>query len=252
MPIDPSPSNHRLWDGCLPILAFFIAATSLSILLQILTARERWNEEGHADAGDRRRASSLHIRRRVQHAATGLLFVGLSYTGIPLRAGSAMLFVGAGLLYALHRARLRSDRVRVLYLRLFGSLLRPREVAGDPPGALYFLLGTAVVALFLPARSARCAVLCLSLADPAAAVAGTILGGPTLGDDRTTVAGSAACLMVSTAVALLMGFSPVTAIGTAMASTLAEAVAPKVKMDDNFLVPVGAGIALWALEGAVV
>lgn len=226
------------WGGWATLL-FFLASVVLVVLLQVVTAQSGGDGAAAASASVDR--GSLHIRRRLQHSFTGIVFWALSYV-IPPFTGAIMLLIGATALGAFHVARLRSDAAQELYLRLFGSLLRPHEKHGLP-GAFFFLLGTASVTLLCPIDEARLAVLCLSLGDPAAAVVGTSFGGPKFAK-HASLGGCLACFGFSFCLGLLLGFSWKAAGIASTAATVAEALGGIIRIDDNLLIPLSVGFAL--------
>jgi len=231
----------------LKILFFFLASAVLVILLQVATAREGGNDSACSTAGSANR-SSLHIRRRLQHASTGGVFWALSYI-IPPVPGAFMLLLGAATLGVFHIVRLRSNAAQDFYLRLFGSLLRPHEMHGLP-GAFYFLLGTAFVTLLCPIDEARLAVLCLSLGDPAAAIVGSSFGGLNL-VAHASLGGCLACFSVCFCLGLLLDFSGRDAFMASAAATVAEATAGFVGIDDNLFIPIAVGFAMRIGRGNV-
>lgn len=248
----PSPTNNSArptglssgWD----LIALFVVSAILIILLQVLTAR--WirsastSSPGSSTPEESKERSDLHLRRRIQHASTGLAFVSLSYLIPPIPAAIMLLIVAAAL-FALHRLRLRSDAAQEVYMKLFGALLRPHERT-SLPGAFYFVLGTAI-SLAFPIDIARLSVLCLSLGDPVAAIVGTTVGGPRLfGDERTSWSGSLACFVTSFVLGVgVIGFDAMESSVAAISATLAEAFAPRIGIDDNLLVPIATCLGLW-------
>mmetsp|Transcript_1738 Transcript_1738/g.4130 ORF Transcript_1738/g.4130 Transcript_1738/m.4130 type:complete len:258 (-) Transcript_1738:108-881(-) len=250
----PSQTNNSVrpagLSSGLDLIALFVVSAILIILLQVLTAR--WIRSaststpspGSSTPEESKDRSDLHLRRRIQHASTGLAFVSLSYLIPPLPAAIMLLTVAAALL-ALHRLRLRSDAAQEIYMKLFGALLRPHERT-SLPGAFYFVLGTAI-SLAFPLDMARLSVLCLSLGDPVAAIVGTTVGGPRFfGDERTSWSGSLACFAISFVLGVgVMGFDAMESSVAAISATLAEAFAPRIGIDDNLLVPIATCLGLW-------
>lgn len=223
------------WD----LISLFALSAFLIILLQILTAR--YIRQRSASAGTKQDRTDLHIQRRIQHAATGLVFVAISYIIPPLPA-AIMLTVADVALYALHRARLRSESAQEIYMKLFGALLRPHERT-SLPGAFYFILGTAA-SLAFPIKVARLSVLCLSLGDPVAAVVGTTIGGPKLIGGKSW-SGTLACFTVCFVLGYgIMGFNPTCSTIAGLCATLAELFSSIVGIDDNLLIPISTCLGL--------
>lgn len=227
------------WD----LIGLFVLSAFIIILLQILTARYIRQRSGINS--NKQERSDLHIQRRVQHAATGLAFVGISFMIPPLPA-AIMLLVAAAALYTLHRARLRSEAAQEIYMKLFGALLRPHERT-SLPGAFYFVLGTAA-SLAFPMNVARLSVLCLSIGDPVAAMVGTTMGGPKLLEAELGAkswSGTLACLAVCFVLGNgIMGFNPTDSAIAALCATLAELFSSSIGIDDNLLIPISTCLGL--------
>ena len=231
------------------LIGLFALSAVIIILLQILTARyiRQRSATGGAGGGtnsSKQDRSDLHIQRRFQHAATGLVFVGISYI-IPPFPATIMLLVADAALYVLHRARLRSEAAQEIYMKLFGALLRPHERT-SLPGAFYFVLGTAASLVF-PINVARFSVLCLSLGDPVAAIVGTTIGGPKLIGGKSW-SGTLACFAVCFVLGYgIMGFNPTGSAIAALCATLAELFSSIIGIDDNLLIPISTclGFTIW-------
>ncbi|DBA01889.1 TPA: hypothetical protein N0F65_006037 [Lagenidium giganteum] len=120
--------------------------------------------------------SDLHLRRKLQHAVTGLMI--FAATGaFPAPTAVIVLLCCAGCFYMLHALRCASETVDRLYLSWFHGLLRREEIQKSVlPGAFYFLIGCAVVLTVFTTSIARLAILHLSLGDPAASLFGTLYG----------------------------------------------------------------------------
>jgi dolichol kinase len=135
-------------------------------------------------------ALEKEAKRRWQHALTGHALVQVSYML------SKDVCIGLLLLGALGMVYLRFFQSE-LYYRLFENLLRVDEMQnGRLPGAFYFLVGTALTALFFPMATARYAVECLSLADPAAAWIGGSISSPRV-HSSASVVGCLACFVTA-------------------------------------------------------
>ena len=146
-------------------------------------------------------SGGLHLSRRIQHAGTGLVILGISHVTPPYPVGLGLLSIATLAFHRLHSWRVRDEAWDAWYLERFGSLLREHErgeweeeeggsAGGGPrkgrrrrrrtdpalPGAFYFLLGATASAFLFPAAVARASLLVLSVADPAAGLAGTFFG----------------------------------------------------------------------------
>ena len=251
--------------------------------------------------------SRIHVSRRIQHASTGLAFLAVSHVIPGYPAGFCLLSLATAAFYCVHRRRLLDEAWDAWYLARFGALLRdhergerergadgggggasPKDRSGkaarqgktswktppELPGAFYFLLGTAVSTVLFTTPIARTSLLVLSLADPAAGLAGSWLSGRglnipwrslvrpgrggTAGEGGPTVAGSAACAATAAACTYAYirpaggGAVPLASrlvVGAVAAATEAAAggvVVPGLGWlpDDNLLIPLAVGAVL--------
>lgn len=189
-------------------------------------------------------------KRRWQHAVTGHAFVLASYV-LPLWICLPCLALGAaGLVY------MRFCRTE-LFMKSFGPLLREHEKQGHQlPGALYFVVGTALAAALFPIGTARYAVECLSIADPVAAWAGqsaSALGiNFRIRGSSATLAGSVACFVTAWIIGYLYlaneedwnGDEPSRTRWRIVAGAAACCVSEAVPFgNDNLLIPLATGAA---------
>ena len=193
-------------------------------------------------------------KRRWQHAITGHLLVQISYV-LPLLVSIGALVVGAiGIAY-----------IRwvypILYIQVFGSLLRSEEIDKERqrrlPGAFYFLCGTAITAAIYPLKEARYAVECLSFADPMASWIGQLQPIPKF-HTKASVAGCTACFVTAYLIGLLyLETESTTTTTTGLVSTkrqvlvgaLACMVAEALPFgNDNLLIPIVTGAAVTYLR----
>jgi dolichol kinase len=167
--VDTDPDTIITLSNALAI-AFLM---SLVILLQVLVSRQP-----QLLLTDR-----YHVRRRLQHALSGLLCVFLFSQLAPLQPplGNTIATAGAtgGWLFLLigHRLRLAWPAVNARLMALFGPLLREHE-RDHLPGAFWLLFSYSVV--MYCRRSYPIAVLAmlyLAVGDPVAGLVGTRWGG---------------------------------------------------------------------------
>jgi dolichol kinase len=177
--------------------------------------------------------------RRAVHAASGLL--GPLALRFPGRSAGFVLFGGlAALALVLEMGRRVAPAVRRGVDAIGGPLFRPEEARGVS-GPTTLAWGYAVSWwLFAPAVAAT-AIAVAALADPAAALAGRRFGRGA----PKSLAGSAACAVVSAAVLLVAGAAAPAVVAGALVAAIAER-APWPGAD-NVLVPLAAGAALTLL-----
>ncbi len=149
--------------------------------------------------------------------------------------------------------------VRLLFLKLFGFLLRPHELETRRlllNGASYVLISACLCILIFPKVIAVTAFSVLILADIASALVGKAWGSRPFLDK--TAEGSlafflAACLTVG-ALGIWLG-APwsyfVAGFCGAAAGTVAEAASIRLRMDDNLSIPLSIGAVMWLLDWVV-
>lgn len=145
--------------------------------------------------------------------------------------------------------------VRRIFLQLFGSLLRPHELATDRlflNGATYVLISACLCIAIFPKAIAVTAFAVLILSDIASAIVGK-LWGRTLFLDKSAE-GSLAFFLVGCAVVVVLGLALkapwsyfVSGIAGVVGGTLAEAGSIRLRMDDNLSIPLSIGATMWIL-----
>ena len=229
-------------------LIIMTLAPAIVIFLQIIIS-----SNSKIDAASSSTSSSLHYRRRIQHVLTGLIFYTLSFY-LPFVVASLLLIICTGVFYALHFFRSKSNAIQNVYMKFFGPLLRDHEkCVFTLPGAFWFLFGTMVTVIIFPMDIARTSLLCLSFGDPIAAIIGINVGGPGIvistkrKSSGKTLSGSFACFCICYLVSYkCMGGSDLRLwLLTGYTAAMMEAIASYISVDDNVLIPVGTGAAIW-------
>lgn len=170
----------------------------------------------------------------------------LSYAfGLQRRTLLVLLCVLGAVAVGVELARRRMPRVRLLFKRATGPLLREHERKGWS-GATWMLLAFIAVVALAPRAAAIAAMWAVAVGDAVAAVVGRALArrrellaaarGETVPPRRgKSVAGSTACFVATLVGALwLAGLTPAVSVVVAFAATLAEW--PRVPLDDNLRV----------------
>ena len=230
-----------------------IGSIALVLCIQYFTALSRLGESlskhGHS-AQTLAYYSKLQLRRRFQHMSTGMTFYFLSFF-LPRNVCSMLLLVATLLIFCIHTSK--KPNVRQWYLDRFSSLLRPEEMK-SLPGAWYFLLGSSFLSMFPPLDISRTCLLCLSFADPAAAIGGILLSNrnpsPKGGWYKTKTFSGSLCCFVATFI-IVISQSPtmdiVEAIITALSCSILEGLICKIPiLDDNLVIPLGTAATLWS------
>ena len=206
--------------------------------------------------GRKEMGEGLHLARRAQHAATGLLFYALSYTELGYRyrfQGVATLGICSLGVYVIHRWRLSNPAVRDFLAKTYSSILRERELKGGIPGAFFFLLGVSLAGLIMLTMNDdaegllawRLSLLYLSLGDPVAAIMGTLFATPG-GKGKKSFIGSLYCFLICAACTYFEDGSEdiVFAIIGGLIGAYAERL--DAVADDNLIIPVVSTMALLA------
>ena len=240
-------TTNFLSDNANNIGVVALAAIATTIALQFLVS---------GSIQYRTRTEGLHLARRLQHATTGLLFYGISYTILGEKNWHiitiGILFFFALVVYQIHLWRLRNDRVRKFLAEAYASILRERELKGGVPGAFYFLLGTACALTIADVyesitgdvramKAVRLGLLYLSLGDPSAAIFGSLLASK---KDEKSIIGSLTCFFVCFACSILETRDLNLCVAGALIGTFSERYSV---YDDNLSIPVVSTIGILIL-----
>lgn len=216
---------------------------------------------------------SLHVIRRLQHAATGCIFVYASENLLDPTQTSLTLLSCSLLFYGIHRLRLALPQLNDFLVKHYASLLRPDEAAGKLPGAFFFLAGSTLCSVAYEKHIFHLAVLLLSFGDPCAGLVGTLYkhraayehrAGPEgrglVAAQGKTAVGSLACFVACFATTFVVEHwschadnkrtALVTALYGACVGSVAERADLLLRVDDNLAMPVIAGALLTAIERA--
>ncbi len=191
-------------------------------------------------------AADLHIERRLFHIVSGSVF---PVAALFMEEGLFLLLLLAATAAVVvsDAARLLIPSVNRLFQRLFGRLLREREVY-RVPGASYILLGTLGAFAIFPWEVAVLAVLFTSVGDPIAGLAGVrapgwrVFGKSPVGTAAMAIAGLGIAGLLHTAGEISFGWPVV--VGALVASVVE--LLP-LRVDDNLRVPLVSGAAMVAL-----
>ena len=183
------------------------------------------------------------VRRRVFHliAASATTLLALA---IPPPAYLTLIGAGALLALALDSARPRAPALNRLFLRIFGSMLKPAEVT-EISGATWFLIAAFFAFHFYGPAAAVPALLFIAVGDPAAAIVGVRSPGPRWrGKSPLGGLGFIAAALAAWAALCALGLGA-WSWGIIAGAIIAAAVelAP-IPLDDNLTVPLIAGGAI--------
>jgi dolichol kinase len=183
--------------------------------------------------------------------------VHLASVGIPLAAllldKSSMVIALASLallLLLVDYLKLRHQGFKAFFVSAFGELLRRHEKQGGITGSTIVVASAALTIFLYRQEIAIAALLFLSLGDSMAALVGRKYGRIGLVCGRTlegSLAALVSCLFVSTVLLILTpvfhwNLTPFALFAGSVVATLAELV--DMPLDDNFRIPILAGLAM--------
>lgn len=180
------------------------------------------------------------MARKGIHAALSLGAAGVVWRLNPMAA--AVVLAAATLVALTVEVARRSSAGAARTFARLTPMLKDRE-GRRLTGATTLAVGFTVAALLLPGTPALAGILFAGLGDPAAALAGRRWGRVRYPGGKSVV-GSAVFLAVATAAGLLLGLSPVVAVGAAAALTAVEAIS--LGVDDNLYLPLVGAAAVAA------
>lgn len=170
-----------------------------------------------------------------------------------------MLWVAGGFLTSailMESSRKISPRANQVLMRAFGKVAHPYE-RHSVNSASWYALALMLLALFVPPVGCAVGVVVLGFGDPFAAIIGRRFGRTRLPGGRS-LEGSLAFVVAGTLMSLpvlLLGHQlPVgVALGVAVTGASAGALAEVLsgRLDDNFTIPLIAGLAAWAGNAAL-
>ncbi len=178
--------------------------------------------------------------RRLFHVGMGGLLAGWLWMAAPPRALTASLLVALALaLLAIDLIRLAVPSLNAAFFRVFRPLASPREENGVA-SSTWYVVGSALCAIFFPIAVVVPSILVLALADPAASYFGRRWGRRPFGTG--SVEGTGVFALIAGVV--LLGFvPPLTAFSTALAVALIEVIPSR--LDDNLVIPLAVATVLW-------
>ena len=189
------------------------------------------------------------IRRKTMHLSS--LWMPLMYLWLDRPAMLWLLGTVGIVVLAADIGRYVSPRLRVVFLALFGGMLRPHERdGGGLTGASYMLVAAFLSVLIFSQPVAITALLVMVISDIAAVIGGKMFA-PVRRVQGKTLHGSLAFFASALLLVTLVwaGYSlPLAFMGwgilASLMATLAEKYARSLHLDDNFLIPLAFGAAM--------
>lgn len=184
------------------------------------------------------------LRRALVHIGVGLVIIVLAFY-LPRALMIALLGLGTFCYLLTDLLRLRSERVRACFIRLFKPFMRDYEVTGLS-GAAYFLVASLVTLTLFSREIAILAISFLTIGDSLATIIGERYGRVRF--FKKTAEGAVACLL-GNVLALVAGFyisldfTLTVAMLGAVVATLVESL--PLPVNDNLTIPLLSGTVMW-------
>lgn len=194
--------------------------------------------------------ADIHLERKLTHVIGILIMVTLHHFFSLQTCWMILLFGGVPLLM-LDIFRHKVAYLQTLTLKMFGGIMRRREVRGIS-GTTYLLVGTAVILAIFPHNIVALSLLFLALGDPVASFVGVKYGSLKI-VGKKTLEGSLAAYAVCCVVAfcfyswkeLMVEHIYIVSLLSGFVGAVSEII--PLKIDDNFVQPVLNAILLYLL-----
>ena len=159
-----------------------------------------------------------------------------------------MIFI-AVIFVTIDLARMRFELLKNIFAKLFHFIMREHEISGRLTGATWVVLIAVPIIFFFPKEIAILSLVYMSVGDTAAAIVGQSFGRTKIG--KKSLEGAIGCFIVCIAAALLINIIPFkVALSGAVMATVFEIL--PVKIDDNVLIPIGAGTTMYIVSSFLV
>lgn len=146
-------------------------------------------------------------------------------------------------------ARMRFELLKNIFAKLFHFIMREHEISGRLTGATWVVLIAVPIIFFFPKEIAILSLVYMSVGDTAAAIVGQSFGKTKIG--KKSLEGAIGCFIVCIAAALLINIIPFkVALSGAVMATVFEVL--PVEIDDNVLIPIGAGTTMYIVSSFLV
>lgn len=181
------------------------------------------------------------LARKALHMSWALVPVAYAM-GIPRQWVLGVLLLSCACAVVIELARAQSERVRLVFDRATGLLLRDHE-HHRWSGATWLLLSFLLVTLLFDAPIAIAAMWAVAIGDASAAIVGRTMGRYRIGQSRKSIEGSVACALTSAlGAAMLAHLSPAGSIVAGISAAVAEW--PARPFDDNMRIGMAVGFGI--------
>ncbi len=193
--------------------------------------------------------SSAELSRKLIHLFNLIIPICYFYFIPNKNQMAALMLVFAIVFIIIDFARMRTVLVKKIFKQFFDTMMRKHEISGRFTGATWVLIIAVPIIYFLPKEIAILSLVFMSVGDIAAAIIGLSFGKTKMG--KKSLEGSIGCLTVCISAALLLNLVPlIVSISGAVMATVFEAL--PIDIDDNILIPVGAGTTMAIVSSFIV
>ena len=194
--------------------------------------------------------ADIHLERKLTHVF-GIFLMVLVHHFFSLKTCWLIMLIGGLPLISLDLFRHRIPVLQKLTLRLFGAIMRRRELH-QTSGTTYLLFGTAIILVIFPHNIVALSLLFLALGDPLASFVGVKYGSLKI-VGKKTLEGSMAAYAICCVVAysfyswkeLMVEHIYIVSLLSGCAGAISELI--PLKIDDNFVQPVANACLLYVL-----
>ncbi len=194
--------------------------------------------------------ADIHLERKLTHVF-GILLMVLIHHFFSLRVCWMILLFGGVPLVLLDLLRHKVAALQTFSLKVFGGIMRRREVRGIT-GTTYLLVGVAIVLAIFPHNIVALSLLFLALGDPIASFVGVKYGSLKIVGKKTlegTLASFAMCCLVAFCFyswkQLMVEHLYVVSLLSGLVGAVSEVI--PLRIDDNFVQPVLSSSLLYVL-----
>jgi glycerol-3-phosphate acyltransferase PlsY len=180
-------------------------------------------------------------KRKALHFSSS--WVPVAYYIIPEQAGKTALLLAAAVFLTVDVLRLHEHRIKNLFHRLFGELVREHE-RNTLLGSTSLVISALLTSYCFEKSIVVASLLFLTVGDTTAALVGKTYGKtPIFGK---TAEGSMSCFLACSAIAAVVPGIPL-GVGVLGALTATVFELLPIPIDDNFRIPLAAGFAMQSL-----
>ncbi len=193
--------------------------------------------------------SKAEIVRKLIHFFNLVIPLGYMYL-IPDRIKMSLIMLITALVFvSVDLARSRIEFIKTFFTSYFGFMMRDHELYGKLTGASWVVAVSVPIIYFFPRDIAILSLVFMSVGDIAAALIGQAIGKIKLG--AKTLEGTLGCLITCIAAVYVLDIVPLP-VGLTGAVTASLVELLSVDLDDNILIPFGAGTTMILVSSFII